>query len=324
MALFFACHGKIERSFSLDQLVKKTSLEVLELLEKDNEFKEILIDSLKRVLKDKRETSYSEIYLIKKERLIDITDFVIDKEETNLVKLMIDEFFCKYLVDKIENVFDENTKYMYEWIENILKSYIDNDFDFFNFERYSHPENEKDRQLEVFLNSLKNTKEFSKEIEKLYNFVYINLLDKNIPFIDLFSKENQAHSSTSSIAARCYILLLINHLYLMKENNDWFNLNLDFYCSYQPPEIFDRIVNQKGMFITQTYIDNEDDIFPYQYLIKQRIIPDEIIKINNSNEILREIQYLGIDTGFIYNDIDNIAKSIVKEHLDALKEKLEE
>jgi hypothetical protein len=39
-------------------------------------------------------------------------------------------------------------------------------------------------------------------------------------------------------------------------------------------------------------------------------LPDEVIVINDKESILSELDYLGINEEFIYNDFDTIAKSI--------------
>lgn len=105
---------------------------------------------------------------------------------------------------------------------------------------------------------------------------------------------------------------------MVENSHETCNLKLDFYCLYQPPEIFDRIINQKGLFLSQFYSLNRDSVYTYNHLTKEKIIPDITIKIFNSKKILKELKILGIDSGFVFNDIDNIAKSIVRDHMDKL------
>lgn len=52
-------------------------------------------------------------------------------------------------------------------------------------------------------------------------------------------------------------------------------------------------------------------VYDYNILSVQNINPDITLEINNYQEILSELDVLGINLGGVYGDLDNIAKSVV-------------
>lgn len=64
-----------------------------------------------------------------------------------------------------------------------------------------------------------------------------------------------------------------------------------------------------------------DDKMPDLYIdedknrIIQTIVPDYVVKVKNQNEILMDLDLLGINLKFIYTDYDNIAKYIVNKYI---------
>jgi hypothetical protein len=83
---------------------------------------------------------------------------------------------------------------------------------------------------------------------------------------------------------------------------------------YDPILSFSRAVNQKSVFIYQGFLSYDDDIYNHHVLPLQRIMPDEVIVVKDKEKILEELDYLGINEEFIYNDFDTIAKSIKKKY----------
>jgi hypothetical protein len=88
-------------------------------------------------------------------------------------------------------------------------------------------------------------------------------------------------------------------------------LDLKIYFTYQPANLFDRINAQKGLFIYQPYFYSYNMANDYNILSVQNINPDITIEINNYQEMLFELDVLGINLGGVYGDLDNIAKSVV-------------
>jgi len=110
------------------------------------------------------------------------------------------------------------------------------------------------------------------------------------------------------------------------------NFELPFYLAYTPPEMINRIMNQRSIFIYQlsyeNYFTNENaeefssiiakikgkeydsDVIKCNILCLQKIIPDFTIEISDKAKILKELDCLGINLKSIYGDYDSIAKYI--------------
>lgn len=92
----------------------------------------------------------------------------------------------------------------------------------------------------------------------------------------------------------------------------WFDL--PFYFSYRPPLIVKRIENQSSIFIQQQYLSLER--FPHNVCnnpVIQRIKPDLTFEITNKEQIFAELDALGINERFIYNDYDSIARYLKRK-----------
>lgn len=79
-----------------------------------------------------------------------------------------------------------------------------------------------------------------------------------------------------------------------------------FYFTYEPANVTNRISNQSSIFIYQLYGINE---------VRQEIHPDMTLKIENKAEIIEELDCLGINEQFIFNDYDHVASYIKKKYL---------
>ena len=92
---------------------------------------------------------------------------------------------------------------------------------------------------------------------------------------------------------------------------------LPFYFTYEPANITNRVSNQSSIFIYQLYgLDN----------MRQAIQPDHLIEIENKADILADLDCMGINEKFIFNDYDHIASYIKQKHLklsDIQEEKLQ-
>lgn len=322
IGLFFSCYGNETIKFTTEELVKLNPYEFVEKLEEDKNIKEILIHNLSNKISKKTLTQHTEIYLISKNKLIDISYFAVKEKETNLFVLLKKEKFMEFLIKEIDQKI-ENMGLIKSWLINLIDNYENNNLNFFGSKEhyfYEDENNNKNNALSEFRELIRNgeIKTLDKVLNKLLEYILENIPFKQIIKWDIINPEKQYYFSTSFTAAKCYSLLLFNLFYLAENSYEACNLKLDFHCLYQPPEIFDRIINQKGLFLSQFYSLNRDSVYTYNHLTKEKIIPDITIKIFNSKKILKELKILGIDSGFIFNDIDNIARSIVKDHTDKL------
>ena len=103
---------------------------------------------------------------------------------------------------------------------------------------------------------------------------------------------------------RKYIKFILNH----KEYVTYIN-GIPLFV-YDPILSFTRAINQKSVFIYQAFLSYDDEVYNHHVLPLQSLLPDEVIVINDKESILSELDYLGINEEFIYNDFDTIAKSI--------------
>lgn len=83
------------------------------------------------------------------------------------------------------------------------------------------------------------------------------------------------------------------------------------YFIYKTPLKFDRIRNQNGVFLYQAFVDYQTDCErKIDGLMVQKIIPSMTIQIYNQNEIMKELDIVGINKKYIYGDFDSTAQYI--------------
>lgn len=97
------------------------------------------------------------------------------------------------------------------------------------------------------------------------------------------------------------------------------NINFVFpempYMLFQTPVKFDRIENQEGIFIYQSYFHYFDPNIQKYKAIFQHIKPNIVIKIHNQRQILNELDSIGINRKYIYGDYDNISRYLNEKFL---------
>lgn len=299
VALFFACDNKSERVFSLSDLIRNHTINELE---KDSSLQSMLIHNLICKYNKNFYSDYAQVYLIDKDRLIDISDLIAEIDDKNFFDMLLNsKFIQEKILSKFQQHFSSinNIDKILKWIKNISNRIIEE----YNNSFY-HSDNKK------FLNDLEQN---VCSIEQCDNDN--ELLTKLIEFQEYLEKnESIEYYSTNNIVnicAKIYLLLLMhiikNSAIMCKQTC----FKLDIYFTYQPPNLFPRISNQHGMFIYQPYIYFNDGVYDYHELYVQRIIPDITIQIDNYKDILKNLSLLGIDHSSIYGDTDNIAKSVL-------------
>lgn len=72
--------------------------------------------------------------------------------------------------------------------------------------------------------------------------------------------------------------------------------------------------NQQGLFIYQTYLSFVESVYDAEIVAKQRVWPNEIIVIENKEQILKELDFIGINKKFVYGDYDSIASYIKNKY----------
>ncbi|MGZ7445052.1 FRG domain-containing protein [Paenibacillus sp. TH7-28] len=270
---------------------------------------------------DKKETNaYAEIYLIDKNRLIDITDLLVKYNNQNFFEILVENVDVqKEILMKIEQLFLENKGEFIHWIKNLIDCYEKNRLDIYGDSSLNTNEDDELDSEEIsgeyyslvdFKDKIKN--DGTKALNELYIYVLNEIEDETITHNEYYYLEDWEYSyhCDESVGAKIYMALLINLLQILINIKERIDIRLDIYFTYQPPELFDRIASQKGLFIYQPYLYDVEDVYKYGVLNYQSIIPDITIKVENYSNILKELNFLGINLESIYGDFDNIAKSI--------------
>ncbi|WP_259596200.1 FRG domain-containing protein [Clostridium botulinum] len=313
VALFFACYGKDSPKFTLNDLVGTMSYE--QLLD-DKSAQGMLIHNLCNRLSKKDISEYAEVYLIKKKRLIDITEIILENNYNNIFDALLNDNEIQLKIyNKIYQVFPKENDEISLWLNNIIDCYnmnkctIDGLLSRLN-------EDKEIENIKQYKNKINNN--FKKGIKELYIYIKENTFDdieRNIFYsmdyeFELDSEFVFDNIDYSVIGSKIYMELLINILKIFAYFKEKLFISLDIYFVYQCPNIFDRISNQKGLFVQQPYLYYVEDVYNYHVLSFQEIIPDITIEIENYNEILKELEYLGVGLDYIYNDFDSIAKFV--------------
>lgn len=112
-----------------------------------------------------------------------------------------------------------------------------------------------------------------------------------------------------------YVLMLQKFLQTIVEYRCtvwWLNCIPSFI--YAPILSFKRGRNQEGLFIYQSFLSYDEELYNCHILSMQRIWPDYVIVIENKEQILKELDFIGINEKFIYGDYDSIAKYIRRKY----------
>lgn len=270
VALFFSCDGKYEEKFAISELIGNYSIEKLKT---DMGKQSILLHNLINRLEKDDISEYSQVYLINKNKLIDITELLLELNGKNLFSEINKS-------NRIRNKFGNIILSFFEGLDNnTAKSYVGNLFSVY---------------------------------EEIRNFYENNFGDDII--VSKREIDLELQNAECSQCGKMYLELLSKLIDYCTNYPGKYKLKLDIYFSYTPPNLFPRVSNQKGMFIYQPYIYVNDGVFDYYELIMQEIIPDIVIKIGDYKKVVSELKWLGIDAGFLYNDIDNVAKSVLNAY----------
>ena len=308
ISLFFACYGKGSPTFTLEELIYKSSFKDLKKIEEEATKNMLIHNLINKISKSYK--PYAEIYLINKNRLIDITDIVVNVDKVNFFEKLYDDIETqKYLVKKFEIFFEKNIDLSRKIIANIFDCYeknfsrnllLEEDFYFKKLHKYKEKLlNDEDNNIET----------------RLYYDIY-RFLSDDTPhkFIIDYEDFNNIDGNKISILSRIYLFLVLEILGIAIKYKERVDLELDMYFTYQPPELFDRISSQKGIFIYQPYLYYKEDVYGYGNLSIQTINPDIIIEIQDYKDILEELNYLSINLESVYCDFDNVAKGVKYNH----------
>lgn len=319
IALFFACYGKSSPKFSLEELVNKNAYEAIKDLKNNKSTQGMLIHNLINRLEKDYYSPYSQLYLISKEKLIDVTEIMVEYNNKNIFDLIENNGNVQvWLCNELEKKLFKNSDLVTEWLTNIITVYEENKISVIKGVHQLPPlsDEEHKNDLKKYKMKIKSQKSKNNSIKELFIYLKDQICDESITHSDMYHMEfyQIECAKIESLAAKIYLALIINMIQVIKNSHlkVWFKL--DVYFSYNPPEIFDRISNQKGIFINQPYVYEIDDMYNYGNLIYQYIEPDITIEVDEYNKILAELNYLGVNSGSVYNDLDNVARAVKYTH----------
>lgn len=262
------------------------------------------------------------VYFIDNTRLIKVNERVVNNNilqmllELKSSSITIIEGLYKYCYTHVPEITDviisfiqklknnPDTQKKYESIFKLVDRLRNNEYDIFD--------NRKkiiNKLVEINENDIYGITDFSLPddcIEKFCDITYEMREKTQYVFLDLI------------LLLILVLKIVISELYDFSWKKEITNIELPFYFSYCPPNIITRVNNQSSLFIYQLYYD--DSLSDYyiddtENRIIQSIIPDYIFKIYNQNDILNDLDMMGINLKYIYNDYDNIAKYIKNKNV---------
>ena len=230
---------------------------------------------------DQEEDGY--VYFIQKDRLIDISDHLDLINTVFFPSFLIASPELEDLFSGITSVFVQNEAYVFEFMEHIgrvVESVPGCDAVRMEIQRILREKSSYDiDQLDGLITAMKK------------RLRAIRGLKTEMPLDALGSYG-------------CLFVQMMQLLVLIARRDGPFGA--PFYFTYEPANITDRVSNQSSIFIYQLYGING---------IRQGIYPDLALRITNKEEILADLDCLGINEQFIFNDYDHIADYIKKKYL---------
>jgi hypothetical protein len=232
---------------------------------------------------------------------IDITDLIENAPTSNFIELMtkrdsfaIAEF--KRLMISYVNKFPKSFNILYNLLIDDIKHYLGNIYS--GADKKSI--NKLRRLTKTKPNSSFDNMIFAAEINKEADFLDKSLLDGSD--IDVYM---------------ILTILLLSELHSYQEWLWW--LNWLPTMIYKPNILFERARIQHGFFVVQGYMHHVEPVFDTTVLARQRITFHQRIKIENTADILKELDNIGVNRATIFEDFDNISKYMVEKYNRTVK-----
>ncbi len=252
------------------------------------------------------------IHLIKKDRIINISDLITNNENFMLSDIYGNEKLYKSMVSKLDMYFRKNDSKITELLSELIENFSLWNYSFMSaaFVQHKHVQRFRSEGVvksEVNFDLLQLQNQLDNGVaEEIYSS--LNLLSQNVYEND----DNIAKGSKFKNAAELYMLLLRQYFVnLVFEKNRGVVFKCGLVFVYTPPEIFSRLKSQQGLLVYQLYSYSSVDS---QIIFRQNIETDVVIKIQDKNKINQQLDLLGINGSTIYNDFDNIAKYIKEKY----------
>lgn len=233
------------------------------------------------------------VYLIKND-LIDITELITGHEDDNfLMRFIHDEngitikLYEKFLA--FEKRYPETFYYYFKKLYDDWKYYFVD----------MQPPTPKRSRFPAYNNG---------EYRGRLKYKYIS---EHPGVISIIEKE----TGNVSLEVLEYTLMLQSFLCEIMTTQEtvwWLNCIPNFI--YTPCLAFDRGINQQGLFVYQAYISFDEVVYDTHILSQQRVWPEYIIVIENKEQILKDLDLIGINDKFVYSDYDSIARYITLKY----------
>ena len=184
---------------------------------------------------------------------------------------------------------------MYKYIKWLLENDTEKETNFLNYDELKN------------LDKYKQIEEIKKLHLELVNYPEI------IKYLDIKPKKSMNEWTFIIIDFLNYILIRMPFILTFSNKEINFLPNI----IYKPITTFTRARMQSGYFIYQPYIDcgDKNGLAPLQLNP-----PIDEIPIENTEEILKQLDYIGINLATIYGDYDNIAKYIKNKKYESEKQ----
>ena len=255
----------------------------------------------------------SPVYVYIMEHYIDVTDIVDRYLDKSIIDLIIDQ--DEYTIKKMaELIYGFNRKDPFG-IENKFSIYIKqlckNIFNFTNGYEFYKSIFKKAKIVCEFQSRNENISKFMEYNQLLFSLA--NEINQHEGFTNIPLPYPQ---DASQKLRYCYMMFLSFYLKLIKNNARQHDAG-EFmpYMIYRPKITFERARLQQGFFIIQPYVKPFGDDNDTRIRLVQEIEHSKVIKVNQPEKILRQLDSIGVNSGNMYGDYDNIAKYIKKKYL---------
>ncbi|WP_313755965.1 FRG domain-containing protein [Tissierella sp.] len=233
------------------------------------------------------------VYLLKDE-LIDITDLISRNEDKNFLDLFIrnEDDIILDLYKRLDDFYKQHPEKFYYYFKRLA-----DDWQYYFIDMQPHTFKESDFPLydngkyknKLHYEYVKDSRELITEIKRRYDSIELVVLEYTLK-LQSFLKQ------TLNFEATVW----------------WINCIPNFL--YTPILSFERGRNQQGLFVYQAYLSFDERTYNTHILSQQRVWPDVVIVIENKENVLHELDFMGINEKFIYGDYDSIARYIRKKY----------
>ena len=280
------------------------------------------------------------VYLFDSRLSIDISRFLRGAEHSDFFEKILhmdDKIFVKTIFEGLCDICMSNEAefFIFEFsLAQHIHHLLNQSKNFRGFDEDYVTTVEKIRKTDFFEEKIFQTVEelFSEEKYKYLSNWYIfskNVAKEYLSFTEMIKQlcpENYDHNFTiSQYSDRVsnYLFMLRMHFKQLNKSElcayDFHNLPAFPQLIYTPTYLFDRMKAQDGLFFYQLGLHKVEPVYGAGSIETQQYFPKHILEIHNKNEILNQLDKIGVSRKSLFPDVDNIAQYLVKKHKANLK-----